>query len=113
MAIQYKVLGQVAPTSATMTTLYTTPSNANTIVSTLAICNPNPTSTANVPIHIVVIPNGQTLSQNNYIAYNLPIPSSDTITLTLGITLSGGDRIQVSSNGVSNISYSAFGTEII
>ena len=112
MAAQYKVLGQVAPTSNTLTTLYTTPSSANTIVSTLAICNPNPTSTANVPVHIVVLPNGQTLSQNNYIVYNLPIPSFDTVTLTLGITLAGGDRIQVNSNGVSNISYSAFGTEI-
>jgi hypothetical protein len=110
MGAQYKVLGQVTPASLVNTVLYTAPSTANTIVSTLAICNPN--AAANVQVQIAVIPNGTSFTQKNYIAYNLPIPFYDTITLTLGLTLSGNDSIQVYANGYSNVSFSAFGTEI-
>ena len=110
MGAQYKVLGQTVPAASINTTLYTVPSTANTIVSTLAICNPNPI--ANVGVSIMVIPNGQSLTHKNYITYNMPVPFYDTITLTIGITLAGGDSIQVYANGYSNISFSAFGTEI-
>ncbi len=40
-----------------------------------------------------------------------PIPGNDTITLTLGFTLSANDVV-VSNSSTSTISYSAFGSEI-
>lgn len=110
MPAQYKVLGQQTPLSNTMTTLYTVPASTNTIVSTLNICNPN--YLVNVAVSIAVIPNGRTLASNSYLVYSLPVPYWDTISLTLGLTLSSNDVIQVYANGQGNVAFSAFGTEI-
>ena len=39
MPTTYKVLGQSNPSATTATTLYTTPSATQTIVSTITVCN--------------------------------------------------------------------------
>ena len=110
MGASYKVLGQQTPTANTNTTLYTVPASTNTIVSTINICNPN--AAANVGVNIAVVPSGRSLSQNNYIVYQLPIPSYDAVALTMGITLASNDSIQVYATNYSNVAFSAFGTEI-
>lgn len=109
MGIIYKVLGQINPTANTVTTLYTVPSTANTIISTISVCNQTNVSTS---FDLAVIPSGDTLGAKNYINYNTPLPASDTITLTLGLTLAGGDVIKANVR-TSTISVNAFGSEIV
>ena len=103
----YKVLGQTNPSAITNTNLYTVPSGASTIISTISICATSGTDA----YRISVVPNGESLSTKHYIAYDAGIDSQDTIVLTLGLTLSAGDVISVYAAS-SNLAFSAFGTEI-
>jgi hypothetical protein len=106
MATTYKVLGQLAGTTAT-SSLYTSPALTQTVVSTLVACNQ---SSANSTYWIAVVPSGDTLSSENWVAFNVPISGSDSTALTLGITLAAGDVIQVS--GLATGSFSLFGSQI-
>jgi hypothetical protein len=108
MAIAYKVLGQSNPTIYTMTQLYVVPTGANTIVSTLAICNQAVTATT---VNVAVIPGGGTLTSQNYIMANTALAANDTITLTMGMTMGASDVLSVST-GSSTVSFTAFGSEI-
>lgn len=108
MATTYKVLGNLNPTAATETVLYTVPAATSTIVSTITICNQTG-STANYSI--AIRPAGATLAANHYIAYNAIVPGNDTVALTLGLTLAATDVISVIPT-TSTISFLAFGTEI-
>lgn len=108
MATTYKVLGQVAPSATTATTLYTVPSAKQAVVSTLVIAN---RSSASDLFRIAVRPGGATLANQHYVVYDVAVGASDSTTLTLGITLATGDIITVYA-GTTNLSFSAFGSEI-
>ena len=108
MAVVYKVLGQSNPAATTATTLYTVPASTSAVVSTINICNQSGSSDI---FRISVIPSGQTLLAKHYLAYNTVIPSYDSISLTIGITLATGDIIQVYA-GTTSLSFNAFGSEI-
>ena len=108
MAIVYKVLGQVNPTANVMTQLYSVPIGANTIISTLAICNQNGAATS---FSVAVQPGGVGVTAPNYIMYNTPLAGYDTITLTMGITLGSTDSVSVNAFS-STTSITAFGSEI-
>jgi glucose-6-phosphate dehydrogenase assembly protein OpcA len=108
MATAYKVLGQLAPSATTATTLYTVPSATETIVSTLVVANRDSSSAT---FRIAVRPNGATLSNEHYIAYDVTVGASDSTTLTLGITMDATDVITVYAS-TANLSFSAFGSEI-
>jgi hypothetical protein len=108
MTTVYKVLGQLNPTANTQTTLYTTPSGNNTVISTIAICNQAATSTT---FCVAVQALGAALQSKHYVNFNTPIPANDTITLTLGITMGASDILSVNAAS-STVSFSAFGTEI-
>lgn len=103
----HKVLGQFFSTSSSLFNLYTVPAATTTIVSTLVICNQ--TASAKT-FKIAVKKLGVVISDEMYIAYDAPIAASDSIFLTIGITLSQADVIAVSSSG--SISFSLFGAEI-
>jgi hypothetical protein len=60
---------------------------------------------------IAIVPSEGALEDKHYIAYNVSVGRLDSSTLTLGITMSAGDKIIVYSS-TANISYSVFGTEI-
>ena len=108
MTTSYKVLGQSTPALNIPTTLYTVPSgNYSAVVSTLTVCNQSTATT----FRVAVVPSGQSLSTKNYINYDTPIPSNDTIALTLGMTLASNDSIIVTP-GSGSLSFSAFGSEI-
>jgi len=109
MAIAYKILGQVAPASNTANTVYTVPAGTQAVVSTINICNPDIVPRA---FRIAVVKSGESLSQKHYICYETPIPTADSIALTMGITLGANDSISVFANSTSNISFSIFGSEI-
>jgi hypothetical protein len=110
MATYFKILGQAAPASNTLTTLYTSPASTNTVISTITICNANTISA--FPVRIAAIPSGNTISQNNFIISDMQIPAADTVSLSIGITLAAGDFIQVSANNTNLMSFSAFGSQI-
>jgi len=107
MALSYRVLGQANPGAAN-TTLYTVKTGANCIISSILVCNQG---AAGATYQIGVVPNGQTLGANNWIAYNSLVPTVDTMTLTPGITLGANDAIVVQANTTSVV-FSVFGCEL-
>lgn len=108
MATTYKVLGQLAPSATTATTLYTVPSSTQTVVSTIAVCNRAATSAT---YRIAVRPAGATLANEDYIAYDSTVAANDSTMLTIGITLAATDVITVYASS-ADLSFNAFGSEI-
>jgi hypothetical protein len=108
MASTYKVLGQVAPTAAAATTLYTVPGATQAVVSTINVVN---TGGAADSVRIAIRPGGATLENKHYIVYDLVLNATATFTYTSGATLAATDVVTVySTNGTS--SFNAFGSEI-
>jgi hypothetical protein len=110
MANLYKILGQVSPTANTSNTVYTVPVATNTVISTINICNIDNVARA---FRIAAIRSGDTLANKHYLAYDTAIPGNDSISLTIGITLSSNDSIAVFANNTANLAFSLFGSEIV
>ncbi len=108
MANAYKVLGQTGDASANDVTLYTVPASTEAVISTIVICN---RENASNTFRIAIRPDGATLSQSHYLAYDSTIQANDTITLTLGITIDASDIVSVGASD-ANVSFNVFGTEI-
>jgi hypothetical protein len=108
MPTAYKVLGQVAPSATTNTTLETVPSATQVVVSTIAVCNRAATAAT---YRIAVRPAGATLANEHYIAYDTAITANNSTMITIGITLAATDVITVYASN-ANLSFSAFGSEI-
>jgi hypothetical protein len=108
MPTTYKVLGQLAPSATTATTLYTVPSATSSVISTITICNRAATSAT---YRIAIRTAGATLSNEDYLAYDSTVPANDTISLTLGVTLATTDVITVYAS-TANLSFNIFGAEI-
>jgi hypothetical protein len=108
MATTYKVLGQVAPSATTATTLYTVPSARSTVVSTITVCNQAATAGS---FRIAIRPAGATLAALHYIAYDAAITANNSTNITIGVTLATTDIITVYASS-ANMSFSAFGSEI-
>jgi hypothetical protein len=109
MTVSYKVLGQVSPSADTNTTLYTVPANTSAVVSTINICNQG---AGDASFRIAVRPSGESLAAKHYIAFGTTVASSDSIGLTIGITLAATDVITVNANTAS-LSFGVFGSEIV
>jgi hypothetical protein len=108
MATTYKVLGQVNPSAATPTTLYTVPSGTQTVVSTISVCN---LTDGEISFRIAIRPAGEELATKHYIAYNAKVSGNDTTFITVGATLGAGDVITVYESA-ADITFNAFGSEI-
>ena len=108
MATTYKVLGQVAPSATTLTTLDTVPSATSAVVSTIAVCNRAATAAT---YRIAIRPAGAAISNEHYIAYDSTVAANDSTMLTIGITLAATDVISVYASS-ANLSFNAFGSEI-
>jgi len=108
MATVYKVLGQSAPSATTDTTLYTVPADTSAVISTIVVANRAGTSAT---YRIAIRPNGATLANQHYIAYDVTVSGSDSTTLTVGLTLAATDIITVYGS-TANLSFSVFGSEI-
>ena len=104
----YKVLGQSAPAMTTNTNLYTVPAATSAVVSTIVVANRVGTI-ANY--RIAIRPEGATLANQHYIAYDVTVGAGDSTTLTLGITLAATDVITVYAS-TANLSFNVFGSEI-
>jgi hypothetical protein len=108
LAATYKVLGQVNPSATTATTAYTVPSATETVISTITVANLGPAPTS---YRIAVRPNGATLENKHYIAYDVSIAPQETQTLTIGITLDASDVITVFASSAT-VAFNLFGSEI-
>ncbi len=109
MATTYKVLGQVAPSATTATTLDTVPSATQCVVSTIAVCNRAATAAT---YRIAIRPGGATLANEHYIAYDSTVAANDSTMITIGITLGAADVITVYAS-TADLSFNAFGSEIV
>lgn len=108
MAITYKILGQTNPPANTPNALYSVPAGNSAVISSVVICNTDSTPRS---FRLAIRPNGAALANIHYIAYNTFVPALDTITLTVGMTLSANDLISVEAN-TTGASFSLFGSEI-
>ena len=108
MAITYKVLGQSNPLANTNTDLYTVGANTSAVCSTLVICNQ---AASSATFRIAVRPSGAAISNQHYLSYDTSINANDSVTLTIGITLSATDVVTVRSS-TSTMSFNLFGSEI-
>lgn len=109
MATTYKVLAQNNPSATTETTLYTVPSSTSAVVSTISICNQAGSSGT---YRIAVRPAADaSTAAKHWIVYGATVAASDSIMLTLGLTLATGDVVRVYGSS-ANISFAAFGSEL-
>jgi hypothetical protein len=108
MANTYKVLGQANPSATTLTTLYTVPSSTEAVVSTITVANLGASAAT---YRIAVRPDGATIANQHYVAYDVTVAANDTTTITLGITVNASDIISVYAS-TSTMAFNAFGSEI-
>lgn len=107
MTTTLKVLGQSAPSAATLTTLYTVPASTSTVVSTLTVCNRAAAATS---FRVAVRKTGAGISNEQYIYYDLDIPGNDTFAATLGISLGATDVVSVYAT-LATLSFNLSGQE--
>jgi glucose-6-phosphate dehydrogenase assembly protein OpcA len=108
MANTYKVLGQSNPSATTLTTLYTVPASSEAVVSTITVANLGASSAT---YRIAVRPDGATIANQHYVAYDVTVAANDTTTITLGITVNASDIISVYAS-TATMAFNAFGSEI-
>jgi hypothetical protein len=110
MAINYKILGQQHPAASTSTVLYTCPASTQTVISTISIAN---VTTANGRARIWVAKAGGANAHVYAIMYDALIPAQSTNTFTLGITLEATDVIRIWSTTGNDLTFHAYGSEIV
>ncbi len=101
------VLGQIDAPATTPTTLYTTPSLAQTTVSSLNVCN---RTAGALTFRVAIRVEGAALNNKQYIYFNKSVPATDTFSAVLGITLRETDIVEVYASGVG-LSFNMFGVE--
>ena len=107
MAETPKVLGQLNPAAATLTTIYTVPSVTSAVVSTITVANRSGVDTT---FRIAISPGGDGISDEHYLYYDIPIPGNDTFAATIGISLDAADVIRVRAT-LATLSFNVFGIE--
>ena len=108
MASAYSVLGQSAPSAATLTTLYTVPGATQAVISSILVCNRSATATT---FRIAVRPAGAGISNEHYIAYDHEILGNEAFDWTVGLSLEATDVLSV-YNTDATCSFQAHGVEI-
>lgn len=108
MAQTYKVLGQVAPSAATLTTLYTVPASTSTVVSSITVSNSSAVATT-FRLSIQVAAAADNAKQ--YIAYDNAIAGNTTVSFTIGLTLATTDVVKCYAT-LATVAFNIFGSEI-
>jgi hypothetical protein len=112
MATAYKN-GQVAAPAADVTsyaTLYTTTSPKTAVISTIVVCN---TSASNVLFRIGLMGSAGTpaVASGQFIAYDATVAANDTLTLTIGLSMSATQFLRVSA-GSTAVNFTAAVAEV-
>jgi hypothetical protein len=109
MAIRYKVLGQKSPAANTEWDIYTVSGTKDAIINCITVANRDSGDSATY--RIAVRPDGATLTNDMYIAYDVQVNAGSTSALNLGITINQNDVITIrSSSGL--VSFNVFGAEL-
>ncbi len=108
MADTLKVLGQSAPSAATLTTLYTVPSSTSTTISSVVVANRSGTGTS---FRIVVAVAGASIDNKQYLYFDVDISGNDTFVATIGATLAATDVVKIYAT-LATLSFNAFGVEV-
>jgi hypothetical protein len=108
MPTTYKVLGQVNPSATTATTAYTVPSATQTIISSIVVSNLGASAAT---YRISVRPGGEAQANKHYVVYDATIAATDSLTLTLGITLAATDVVTVYAS-TATFAFNLYGSEI-
>jgi hypothetical protein len=93
---------------STYATLYNVPSATAAVISTIAICN---TATSPATYRIGLDTEAGTPGASEWIIYDTTVPANDTVFLTVGMTLTQGQYVRVSSSA-NTVVFSAFVSEI-
>jgi len=109
MATAYKY-SQVQGTSSTGTysTLYTTPSATEAVISSLVITNQ---ASSDVTVRIGLDATEGTPGDSEWLVYDAVIAGNDTVALTLGVTMAAEKYLRISSSA-DTCNFSAFLSEI-
>ena len=108
MPTTFKVLAQSEPAANTNTNVYTVPNATQVVFSTIVFANRANTVAT---YRLAVRPDGNTLANLHYLAYDVPIAASDSTTLTLGIT-AAANTVVTAFCSTANFSINVFGAEI-
>jgi hypothetical protein len=98
---------QISPSAGVLTDLYTVPVGVFAVISTLNICNCNPTD-ANVCVTIAI--NGEADNIKQYYMWDTFMPTGNPWAGTFGWKLNAGDVIRVKST-VGDTAFNLFGVE--
>ena len=114
MANSYKILGQIAPSSNTLTNVYVTGASVSSVVNTIYLCNQD---SANANVSVIVRPINEALANKHFILQDQRLDAADTIILNLNITINSdvilAANIATRTGEVTaNCSVNAYGVEI-
>jgi len=109
VATSYTVLGQQDLTTTNLTDIYTVGSGKETVISTIIIANRTASADS---FRIAIRTGGDPISNEHYIAYDVPVAANDSTTLTLGITVEATDVVSVKALAASALSVNIFGAEV-
>jgi hypothetical protein len=110
MAINYKILGQQHPAATTSVDLYTCPTSTQTVVSTISVAN---VTAVTGKCRVWVAKAGAANAHVYAILYDVSIPGNSINTFTLGLTLAATDVIRVYSTNGADLTFHAYGSEIV
>lgn len=107
MAQTLKVLGQVTPSAAVLTALYTCPASNGTTIASVVITNTDVlASTFRLSLAVA----GAADAANQYLYYDVPIAANDTFIATIGITMANTDSLRCQSAS-GKINFTVTGVE--
>lgn len=107
MGVTLKVLGQSAPSAATLTTAYTVPAVTTAVLSSIRVVNRSATPTT---FRIAIRPAGASISDEHYINYDDAIENGNPYTATIGVTLGAADVVSVYAT-LATVSFNIYGQE--
>ncbi len=109
MAEQPKVLGQEAPSAATLTDLYVvTAPITGAVGSSLMVCN---WGTVDTDFRVMVAPAGVADANAHRVYFDRPIPAKETFEATIGWALEVTDEVRVYAT-LATVSFTLSGVEI-
>ena len=102
----WKTLGQQDPTAATLTTLYTVPAGTQ-VVAKCFVANRSATATS---FRLAVRPDGASIANAHYVAYDVAIPGNTTIEVP-GLAMDATDVVSCYAT-LATLSFNLHGQEI-
>ena len=106
--IDYKILGQLAPTDTSNANMFTVSASHQFAVSSLVIANTTSTAaTARVFARVA----GAAAAAGNAVLYDVSIPGNSTATFSLGMTFAATDIMTVQTGTANALTFTAFGSD--